>query len=109
MNDITFKIAKKGEGKTKWLLDIANQYSISNKIYLYTDEDNEYIKFCEKYFNMYNSICPVQRLTSFDSMQDAIVLVDNIFNQDSSVRDFIFIQRNCYKLFITLEGELANA
>ena len=109
MNDITFKIAKRGEGKTKWLLDIANKYSTNNKVYLYTEDETEYLKFCEKYFATYGRICPVMRLTSFVSMQDAVVLVDNLFNQDSSISDFTFIQRNCHKLFITLEGEQADA
>lgn len=105
MNNITFKIAKKGEGKTKWLLDIANKYSSSNKVYLYTDDEREYREFCEKYFKMYSNICPVRKLTNVDSLEGSIVLVDNMLNQDSATSDFTFIQRNCYKLFVTLEGE----
>lgn len=109
MNEITFKIAKKGEGKTKWLLDIANKYADKHRIYLYTVNDNEYHKFCEKYFSVYNSICPVERLTAFKLTENDVVLVDNLFNQDSSISDFTFIQRNSYKVFITLEGESDNA
>lgn len=109
MNEITFKVAKKGEGKTKWLLDIANKYSNSNQVYLYTNDDTVYSRFCEKYFTIYNKVCPVMRLTSFDNIQNSVVLVDNLFSQNSSISDFTFIQRSCYKLFITLEGELANA
>lgn len=109
MNDITFKVAKKGEGKTRWLLDIVNKYAGNNKIYLYTDDEVVYRRFCEKYFSTYSKVCPVMLLTSFDDIQDSIVLVDNLFTQDSSISDFTFIQRNCYKLFITLEGESSNA
>ena len=109
MNEITFKVAPKGEGKTKWLLELAYKYAGLRKIYLYTNDDNEYRKFCEKYFSTYNQICPVERLTAFKVTDNDVVLVDNLFTKDSSISDFTFIQRNCYKLFITLEGECINA
>lgn len=104
MKDITFKIAKKGEGKTKWLLEIAHKYDGLRKIYLYTGDATEYRKFCEKYFSTYSEICPVERLTAFKLTDKDVVLVDNLFNHDSAIGDFTFIQRNCYKMFITLEG-----
>ena len=28
MSEITFKVAPKGEGKTKWLLEIAKKYTV---------------------------------------------------------------------------------
>ena len=105
MNDITFKIAKQGEGKTKWLLKIANQYAGTNrKVYLFTDDDQAYIKFCEKYFNTFSQVCPVERLTAFKLTENDVVLVDNLFKQCASIGDLNFIHKNCYKMFVTIEG-----
>ena len=109
MTDIKFKIAPKGEGKTKWLLDIAYKYAGIRKVYLYTESEHEYRRFCEKYFATYNQICLVERLTAFKLTENDVVLVDNLFNHDSAISDFTFIHNNCCKLFISLEGELADA
>ena len=105
MNDITFKVTPKGEGKTKWLLEISKRYADEKRpIFLFTDEDKDYIKFCEKYFNMFKEICPVVRLTAFKLTPDAVVLVDDLFSHSNSIGDFSFMHRNCYKMFITVEG-----
>ena len=104
MTDITFKVAPRGEGKTKWLLEIANKFANEHNIYLYTQEETEYSKFCEKYFHTFNQICPVRILTKVSLTDNDIVLVDNLFNQDSFAGDINFLQRSCYRLFVTLEG-----
>lgn len=109
MNNVTFKIAKKGEGKTRWLLELAYKYAGQRKIYLYTTDTTEYHKFCEKYFSLYNQICPVELLTEPDETEQDVVLVDNLFKCDSNTSNFTHIQKHCYKLFITLEGEQADA
>lgn len=109
MNDVTFKIARKGEGKTRWLLELANKYKDERKVYLFTETEAKYREFCEKYFATYDHICPVERLVSIEQTEDSVVLVDNLFEQHSAISDFRFLQRTCYKLFITLEGEQADA
>lgn len=109
MNEVTFKIARKGEGKTKWLINIANMYDNERQVYLYTSDDNSYRKFCEKYFSTYNRVCPVERLNTFKLTENDVVLVDDLFTHSLDISEIRFIQRNCYKLFITLEGEQADA
>ena len=105
MNDITFKIARKGEEKTRWLLDVAKYY-VNNRrrVFLFTDDEQEYARFCEKYFKMFSEVCEVQRLTSFQLTSDDVVLVDDLFSHCTSIGDFNFMKRNCYKMFVTLEG-----
>ena len=105
MNTVIFKVAAKGEGKTKWLLDIANKFSEKGRpVLLYTDDAHEFEKFCNKYFSLYGEVCPVKRMDASNMSVSAVVLVDNLFNHDSSVADFTYIQRNCYKMFVTVEG-----
>lgn len=104
MTDIVFKVAPKGEGKTKWLLELAKRYSTERKVYLCTQDEVQYVRFCEKYFNLYNEICRVERLTSLNICSEDIVLMDNLLEQSLAINDITFIQRNCYRLFITIEG-----
>lgn len=113
MNNVTFKLGLPGEGKTRWLLNIAKQYADKNiKVYLFTNDESDYAKFCEKYFKTFSHICPVQRLTAFKITKEDVVLVDDLFDHcDSAVNDFVFLQKNCYKMFVTLTGttEVDNA
>lgn len=105
MNEITFKVASHGEGKTIWLLDIANQYCTSSrKIFLFTNSKYELRDFCEKYFSLYNHVCPVQLFSEDDLTEDDIVLVDDLFSHDCSTEEVRTIQKNCYKMYITVEG-----
>ena len=106
MNEITFKVAPHGEGKTKWLLNIAKHYADKNTtVYLFTEDDWEYVKFCEKYFNLYKTICPVKRVTSYSVTDKDVVLVDNLFKHtDHAIGDYAYVNRNCYKMFVTIEG-----
>ena len=105
MNIVTFKVAPKGEGKTRWLLTIASKYKDSDRpIYLYTDDTEEYRRFCDKYFVLFNEICPVRALSAFKLTPDAIVLVDNLFKLSAQIGDINYICRNCYKMFVTIEG-----
>ena len=104
-NNITFKVALPGEGKTKWLLNVAKRYLDEGRnVLLFTEDDTEYQKFCEKYFNEFKEICHVQRMTAFKLERQDVVLVDNLLKNSNSVADFKFMQRNCYKMFVTLEG-----
>lgn len=105
MNDITFKVTPKGEGKTKWLISVAKRcYDEGTDVYLYTEDDRDYVKFCDKYFNTYATICPVKLLKAFCEIKNAVILVDDLMKCTSQIGEFKFMQRNCKKMFITLEG-----
>ena len=110
MNNVTFKVALPGEGKTKWLLNIAKHYADKGvKTYLFTQDDNEYVRFCDKYFKTFTQVCPVSKLTAFKITAQDVVLVDNLFDKcDSAISDFTFIQKNCYKMFITVDGSVQS-
>ena len=105
MNDIVFKVAPKGEGKTKWLLNVANEYITAGRtVYLYTNDDQEYARFCEKYFNVFHHVCSVIRLTSLNVTSDDVILIDDLFSYTMPISNIQKMQRDCYKLFITVEG-----
>lgn len=107
MNQITFKVASKGEGKTKWLLNIAKQYSDENrKVYLLTDKGHEFSRFCEKYCNLFSEVCHVERLIDTCVTNEDVVLIDDIFTQNIPTSCIDDISRNCYKMFITVDGAL---
>lgn len=108
MNELSVKVASKGEGKTKWLLQIANSNIENDKVvWLYTNTEKEYNTFCEKYFKLYNTVCLVKHLTSEDVSlvaNNEVVLIDNIFNHNYCNKDVIYLQKNCHKVYITVEG-----
>ena len=107
MNDITFKVLPKGEGKTKWLLDIAKKYVDKGyRVSLFTDSYREYVKFCEKYFSLYNRVCPIDRHDSMHVTQNDVIIVDDLFKkEDRALEDLRELQTLVYKIFITLEGQ----
>ena len=105
MNDIVFKVASPGEGKTKWLLNIANMYQNEGRqVYLLAQDETEYAKFCEKYFKTYSEVCHVQRLTAVKDTHNSVVLIDNLLNHSFSAKDAEYINNNCYKMFVTIAG-----
>lgn len=107
MNEITFKVAHPGEGKTQWLLAVAHEYSKTHNVYLYYNKPHEYERFCDKYFATYSKRCPVSTYTC-EVGQDVVVLVDDLFKQPMSVGDIQHLQANCYKVFITLTGNSSD-
>lgn len=105
MNEITFKIASRGEGKTKWLLNIA--HSLKNEsIKLYTETSSEYAIFCEKYFRLYNEVCLVKRLDKDEINADDVILIDNMLETNINFNDLKYINRSCKKIYATLEGNI---
>lgn len=102
MNELVIKVARKGEGKTKWLLNIAHDYrNQDNPIFLYTDSEHEYSRFCEKYFSNFASICKVKQFDIHEISADSIVLIDDVLNKNVNVRQ---IQEKCKNIYITIEG-----
>lgn len=109
MNNIIYKVAPAGEGKTKWLLNMAKYYSDNNRTcYLFCDDDYMFNKFCRKYFQTFSELCPVKRLKAFRLTKDDVVLVDDMLNMDASLADFLFIQQNCYQMCVTIAGVSAD-
>ena len=104
MNDITFKIAKKGEGKTKWLLERAHELK-GEPVKFYSKTTQEYSLFCEKYLNLYNEICLVEHLSIENLTLDDIVLIDDLFSITEATVDVNYIKNVAKKLYITLEGD----
>lgn len=105
MNNIIFKVLPKGEGKTKWLLDVAKKYSDDNyNVYLLTHDEEKYNKFCSKYVTLIGSHCPVQMYCGNRNINNTIILVDNLMNYGLSVFDLRQLNNNCFKLFVTIEG-----
>ena len=109
-NNITFKIATAGEGKTKWLLDLAEHYASRGiNLYMFTTHEEQYKEFCDKYFYVFKNICPVIRLTNLNQVtSEDIVIIDNLFmHGDVRLNDVLEVCNNCYKMFITIEGVTA--
>lgn len=106
MNDITFKIAGRGEGKTKWLLNIAKEFHDKNiRTVLYTYVDDEYRMFCEKYFNLFGHVCPVEILENDNQVDhETVVLIDDLLSYNISLNELTRLQSRCYKMFVTIEG-----
>ena len=109
MREIIFKVAPTGEGKTKWLLDIAKHCSDTGvDVYLYINEPEEYVRFCRKYFNLYSSVCPVKALQHIplDVLSTSVILVDDLMSHSANIGDIKFLQRSCGQLFVTITGKL---
>lgn len=111
-NKITLKVALPGEGKTRWLAEVAHEFikSEGRTVYLFTTQEDDYIKFCDNYFKRFNTVCQVSRLMNINDVTDKdVVIVDNLLSHtDARVSDFADLTANCYKMFITMEGTSAQ-
>lgn len=108
MNNIVCKVAPKGEGKTKWLLNIAKECSDKNEtVYLATSSVYQYTRFCEKYFALFNTVCPVIYYED-DTDKDSVVLIDNLVESGVNMNNIALIKNTCKTIYITVEGVLAN-
>lgn len=105
MKDIVFKVAPRGEGKTKWLLNVANESVLSgHDTYIATRDDSSYVKFCEKYFSSFGDVCPVKRFEKGIVSSNEVVLIDNFLEQEWTTYELEEVHKSCYQLFITVEG-----
>ena len=105
MNDITFKIANRGEGKTRWLLEKAHELK-GESLKFYSDTTQEYSLFCEKYLNFYNEVCRVEHLDIEKLTSEDIVLIDDLFSISDTKININYIKNVAKKLYITLEGNI---
>ena len=105
MNDITFKIANRGEGKTRWLLEKAHELK-DEPIKFYSKTTQEYSLFCEKYLNFYNEVCRVEHLDIEKLTSEDIVLIDDLFSISDTKININYIKNVAKKLYITLEGNI---
>ena len=103
MNELVIKVAHPGEGKTQWLLDVAHKYRKTHNVYFLTNRENEYERFCEKYFATYNTRC-LAELHDCQVGEDVVVLIDDYFQQSVSPANIKYLQANCHKVFITITG-----
>ena len=105
MDKLIVKVARKGEGKTKWLLEVANKYQTEGRsVYLYTNNTKDYERFCEKYFTTYSSICKVNKFTFYEPIKESVILIDNLLSHDLNMSTLNSICNECYQIFITIDG-----
>lgn len=105
MSKMICKVALRGEGKTKWLLDVAHRYSDSAfPVYFFTTKEDQYRKFCEKYFRAFQSICTVEEFNIENFVGNEIILVDDLMSLDIDMKKLSGIKENCYKMYATIEG-----
>lgn len=103
----TFKVLLPGEGKTKWLIEKAFQLQQQgdNNIYYYSNNEHKYIKFCNKYLQTYDKVCPVMYANNSSMVStDASVLIDDMMELDSL--EDIRTLRDTSHMYITIGGEL---
>lgn len=114
MTEFIYKVASRGEGKTKWLLNQAKKELDNGElVVLLTNEANrglEYKIFAEKYFGTFHEVCKVDTVNHIHQIpHDGVVLIDNLFMLDMHMNAITYLNGQCKKVYITLDGKLAPA
>ena len=112
MTEFIYKVAPRGEGKTKWLLNQAkNELDAGEKVVLLANEANkglEYKIFAEKYFGTFHEVCKVDTVNHIHQIpHDGIVLIDSLFMLDMHMNAVTYLIGQCKRVYITLDGKLA--
>lgn len=111
MNNITYFVAPKGEGKTKWLRErVIEETEKGNTVHFYTQFYNLYLRFAESFFNDTGKLCEVRWADkSSDIRKGDIVIIDNLtISVDTHVTVLQAICEKAGHVYITLEGNLGN-
>ena len=104
---LVYKIASRGEGKTRWLLEKAEEESRNgNQVYLATKNPLEYRRFVEKFFSLYQRVCTTHQLTSASMMTggNCVVLIDELLTSDVLSEIDAIIAKSS-KVYVTLNGK----
>lgn len=112
MTEFIYKVASRGEGKTKWLLNQAKkELDAGETVVLFNNEKNrglEYKRFVEKYFVTFHEVCRVESACHVpDIPHDAVILIDNLLMLDMHMNVINYLNGQCKKVYITLDGKLA--
>ena len=111
-----YKVAPRGEGKTKWLIHNAydeihslddDPNSIQTYVYLIVKDANEAQHFSEMYFSLYNEVCKVNFVVGSNLISvpyGSIILIDNLLLHTMNTRDLHLLIARCKKAYITIEG-----
>lgn len=113
MNNTEFiwKIAPRGEGKTKWLVERAHEeVQEGNRVFLLTHDASRFTKFVEHYYENTHEICRVQLALSLSDLEaDSVVLVDNLLKQNITASDIGRLEGFFKKVYITAMGKQYRA
>lgn len=112
MTEFIYKVASRGEGKTKWLLNQAKkELDAGETVIFFNNEKNqrlEYKCFVEKYFVTFHEICKVESACHVHNIpHDAVILIDNLLMLDMHMNVINYLNEQCKKVYITIDGKLA--
>ena len=112
MTEFIYKVASRGEGKTKWLLNQAKkELDAGENVIFFNNEKNqglEYKCFVEKYFATFHEICRVESACHVNHIpHDSIILIDNLLMLDMHMNVINYLNGQCKRVYITLDGKLA--
>lgn len=111
MNNIIYKVALPGEGKTRWLLEQAKRECDNDEhVVLITNGnfiDREYRSFSEDYVDLYKEVCPVQPVNKMHDIEEgSVVLIDDLFHLDIHMIGLRALQHKAKRVYITVDGVL---
>lgn len=109
MSKITYCVKPRGEGKTRWLVEqAANEHENERNIW-YAGTSESYEHFCETYLSLIGKVCPVLFLEMAEEIErDDVVVIDNGMSYTNLGEVVEALEPFVYKLYITLEGNLAS-
>ena len=108
---ITYKVAPRGEGKTKWLLEKAHSELLNgNTVYYFSNDKQSYDSFMSKCARNYGMVCHIEFSNDVNNIpMDTVVLVDDLSMRGENILEHIYFLRNTkHKLYVTIEGYLDN-
>ena len=112
MTEFTYKVASRGEGKTKLILNQAKKELDAGETVIYFNNEKnqglEYKCFVEKYFVTFHEICKVESACHVHHIpHDSVILIDNLLMLDMHMNVINYLNGQCKKVYITLDGKLA--
>lgn len=110
MPEIIYKVAERGEGKTRWLVEQAHkELTRGENVVLLTNGAFGYKDFVENYYATFNEICKVDPVEdNTDIPHDCVVLIDNLFLLRKTLDEVNNISYKVKRMYITVEGILST-
>ena len=109
MNELVVNVDCNDDTNVEWLIDIAHDYAaVEYPIYFHTSLRKRYNNFCSAYVDKFKEECPVMLYTEGTLKPNSVVLVNDLFSELITTTYVEFLQRNCYKVFITIKGQTVD-
>lgn len=106
MDNIIYKVAQRGEGKTKWLVEQAKNELDSGELVLYLSPySRNYTLFLNYYTSVFKEVCKIEHIKDINNVPEgSVVLVDELIDLHEHMLSIKSMLHRVKYAYVTIDG-----